>query len=108
PFNCFVTRAQPRPSFPPLPFDRDLTVIGPMARSAADLSLLLDAIAGPDPLEAGKAYRLTLPAARHTELKNFRVLVVDTDPVMPTDQVVRGTIDQLAANLARTGARVDR
>ena len=30
-------------------------VIGPMARSAADLSLLLDVIAGPDPLEAGKA-----------------------------------------------------
>jgi len=29
-----------------LPFDRDLSVIGPMARSAADLSLLLDVIAG--------------------------------------------------------------
>ena len=29
-----------------------------MARSAADLSLLLDVIAGPDPLEAGKAYTL--------------------------------------------------
>ena len=27
-----------------------------MARSAADLSLLLDVIAGPDPLEAGKGY----------------------------------------------------
>jgi amidase len=27
---------------------------------------------------------------------------------MPTDKVVRGTIDQLAANLAKTGAKVDR
>jgi amidase len=102
------SRGHTPPPLQPLPLDRDLAVIGPMARCAADLSLLLDTIAGPDPLEAGKAYRLALPAARHTELKNFRVLMVDTDPVMPTDQVVRGTINELAANLARAGARIDR
>src|SRR4029077_16034497 len=106
PFNCFVTRAQPRPSFPPLPFDRDLTVIGPMARSAADLSLLLDAIAGPDPLEAGKGYKLALPPSRHDELKNFRVLLIDTDPLMPTDRVVRGTLEALATNLAKAGVKI--
>ena len=43
----------------------DLAVIGPMARSAADLSLLLDVMAGPDPLEAGVGYKLDLPVARH-------------------------------------------
>lgn len=107
-FALVPSRGHTPPPFQPLPLDRDLAVIGPMARCAADLSLLLDAIAGPDPLEAGKAYRLALPAARHTELKNFRVLVVDTDPVMPTDKVVRGTIDELAANLAKAGAKVDR
>jgi amidase len=107
-FALVPSRGHTPPPFQPLPLDRDLAVIGPMARSAADLSLLLDTIAGPDPLEPGKAYRLALPAARHTELKNFRVLVVDTDPVMPTDQVVRGTIDKLAANLARAGVKVDR
>jgi amidase len=79
-----------------------------MARGAADLSLLLDAIAGPDPLEAGKAYKLELPAARHSELKNFRVLLIDTDPVMPTDTVVRGTLEKLAANLAKAGVKVER
>jgi amidase len=57
---------------PPLPLARDLAVIGPMARSAADLSLLLDVIADPDPLEAGKAYRLELPAPR-TLREGFRV-----------------------------------
>jgi amidase len=96
------------PPFPPLPGDRDLTVIGPMARSAADLALLLDVIAGPDPLEAGKAYKLALPPPRHSELKNFRVLLIDTDPVMPTDKTVRGGIEKLAANLAKAGVKVER
>src|SRR5205085_11758472 len=91
-----------------LPLARDLAVIGPMARSAADLSLLLDVMAGPDPLEAGKAYRLELPAPRHTALKDFRVVIIDTDPVMPTDSVVRGSIDKLAASLERAGVRIER
>ena len=101
-------RGHTPPPLPPLPSDRDLSVIGPMARGAADLSLLLDAIAGPDPLDAGKAYRLALPPPRHTELKNFRVLLIDTDPVMPTDKAVRGTLETLAANLAKAGVKVDR
>src|SRR5205807_8641154 len=64
-FALVPSRGHTPPPFPPLPFDRDLAVIGPMARSAADLTLLLDAIAGPDPLEAGIAYRLALPPPRH-------------------------------------------
>ena len=36
------------------------------------------------------------------------MLVIDTDPVMPTDKVVRGTIDTLAANLAKAGVKVER
>jgi amidase len=81
-------RGHTPPPFPALPVDRDLTVIGPMARSAADLSLLLDVISGPDPLEAGKAYRLELPPSRHAGLTDFRVLVIYTDPVLPTYYVV--------------------
>jgi amidase len=107
-FALVPSRGHTPPPFPPLPFDRDLAVIGPMARSARDLSLLLDVIAGPDPMEAGKAYTLALPAPRHSALKNFRVLLVDTDPVMPTDAVVRASIDQLAANLDKAGVKVER
>jgi amidase len=107
-FNLVPARGHTPPPLPPLPFDRDLSVIGPMARGAADLSLLLDAIAGPDPLDAGKAYHLTLPPARHGELKNFRVLLIDTDPVMPTDMAVRGTLDTLAANLGKASVKLDR
>ncbi len=79
-----------------------------MARSAADLSFLLDVIAGPDPMEAGKAYRLAPPPSRHNALKNFRVLVVDTDPVLPTNAVVRAAIDRLAANLGKAGVKIER
>jgi amidase len=107
-FNLVPVRGHSPPPFPPLPIDRDMAVVGPMARGAADLSLLLDVMAGPDPLEAGVAYRLSLPPPRHSELKSFRVLVIDTDPVMPTDQAVRGTIDKLAANLAKAGVKVER
>jgi amidase len=101
------SRGHTPPPLPPLPFNRDLSVIGPMARSAADLALLLDTIAGPDPLDAN-AYRLELPAPRHAALKDFRVLLIDTDPVMPTDTVVRGSIEKLAANLAKAGVKVER
>jgi amidase len=102
------SRGHTPPPFPPLPLDRDMAVIGPMARGAADLTLLLDAIAGPDPLEAGKAYKLALPAPRHGELKNFRVLLIDTDPVLPTSKSMRAAIEKLAANLARAGATIAR
>jgi amidase len=107
-FALAPSRGHTPPPFEPLPLDRDLAVIGPMARSAADLSLLLDVIIGPDPLEGGKAYRLELPAPRHQGLKDFRVLVVDSDPVLPTDGTVRGAIEKLAGDLARAGVTIAR
>jgi len=107
-FALVPSRGHTPPPFPPLPFDRDLAVIGPMARSAADLSLLLDVIAGPDPMEIGKAYTLALPPPRHGALKNFRVLVVDTDPVLPTNAAVRAAIDRLAANLGKADVKIER
>ena len=107
-FALVPSRGHTPPPFPPLPFDRDLAVIGPMARSAADLSLLLDVIAGPDPLEAGKGYRLALPSSRHNELKSFRVLLIDSDPVLPPNKAVRAEIEKLAGNLGKAGVTVTR
>ena len=107
-FALVPARGHLPPPFPPLPLDRDMAVIGPLARCAADLTLLLDVIAGPDPLEAGKAYKLSLPPPRHGDLKDFRVLVVDTDPVLPTNAVVRAAIEKLAVNLHRAGVRIER
>lgn len=107
-FNLAPARGHTAPPFPPIPIDRDMAVIGPMARSAADLSLLLDVIAGPDPLDAGIGYKLELPPARHTALKQFRVFVIDTDPVMPANSEIRGAIEKLAGNLTKAGVSVTR
>jgi amidase len=107
-FALAPSRGHTPPPLQPLPLDRDLAVIGPMARSAADLSLLLDVIAGPDPLEAGKAYRLELRPPRHARLQDFRLLVIDSDPLLPTDKAVRGAIEKLAADLSKAGVTIAR
>jgi amidase len=102
------SRGQTPPNAPPLPLDNDLAVIGPMARSASDLSLGLDVIAGPDEEVDAVAYRLALPPARHESLKGFRVLIIDTHPLIPTARSVTGTLRQLAERLEKAGAKVAR
>jgi amidase len=96
------------PSEPALPADLDLAVVGPMARTARDLTLLLDVMAGPDPLTLGVAHRLTLPPARHERLRDFRVLVLDEHPLIATGSGVRAGVNRVAAALADGGARVER
>jgi amidase len=84
----------------------DLAVIGPMARSAADLDLTLEVIAGPDETHDGIAYRLSLPAPRHERLRDFRVLVIDDHPLLPTAGAVHAALDRLSQQLAKAGAEV--
>ncbi|OLT04512.1 amidase [Pseudonocardia sp. CNS-004] len=103
-----ATRGMVAPSAPPLPVDLDLAVVGPMARTARDLTLLLDVMAGPDPLTHGVAYDVTLPPARHERLGDFRVLVVDEHPFIPTGSAVREGANRVAEALAGGGARVER
>jgi amidase len=83
----------------------DLMVAGPLARSAGDLALALDVTAGPDDAEA-TAYRLALPAPRHAELKDFRVLVLDRHPLLPTSEAVRAALDRMADGLRQAGCTV--
>ena len=83
----------------------DFAVVGPMARSAEDLSLALDILAGPDDV-LGTGYRLSLPAARHASLRDFRVVVLDTHPLGPTSQEVRAALHRFADKLARAGCKM--
>jgi amidase len=102
-------RGHTPPGLPVLPIESDdLAVIGPMARTASDLALLLDVLAEPDPLGTGIAYRLALPAARHSELADHRVLVVDSHPLIPTGSSVRTAIGNFADRLTEAGAKVVR
>jgi amidase len=101
-------RGHTLPPLPPLPYARDLAVVGPMSRSAGDLADLLELIADPDELEAGRGYRLALPSPRHVAVKDFRILVLDTHPLLPTAASVRAALERLAAHLAKSGAKVAR
>jgi amidase len=85
----------------------DLPVLGPMARTAADLRIALDVLAGPDEREA-TAYRLALPLPRHTALRDHRVLIIDRNPFVPTSVAVRGALDRLSDRLIKAGAKVER
>jgi amidase len=77
-----------------------------MTRTATDLALALDAVAGPDEERAGIGYRLALPPARHNDLKSFRVLVIDSHPLMPTGTAVRTAMGRLSERLAKAGVKV--
>ncbi|MFC9930574.1 amidase [Streptomyces sp. NPDC127190] len=103
-----ANRGMVPPPGPALPVDQDLAVVGPMARSARDLTLLLDVMAGPDPLTHGVAYDLRLPPARHERLRDFRVLVLEEHPFIPTGSAVRAGVGRVAEALADGGARVER
>ncbi|MEU7633006.1 amidase [Nocardia sp. NPDC049220] len=103
-----ATRGMVAPSAPALPVDLDLAVVGPMARTARDLTLLLDVMAGPDPLTHGVAYDQSLPPARHERLGDFRVLVLDEHPLIPTGSAVRAGVNRVADALIASGARVER
>jgi amidase len=69
--------------------------------------LALDVLAGPDEREA-TAYRLALPPPRHHALKDFRVLVIDTNPILPTSVAVTDALDRLSDRLVKTGAKIAR
>jgi amidase len=96
------------PDTPAIAVRGDLSVIGPMARSAADLALELSVLAGPDELWDGIGYKLALPAPRHDKLADFRVLVIDTHPLCPTATGVTAALDGLVERLAKAGCTVVR
>lgn len=89
------------------PFGNDLGVIGPMARTAEDLALVVDLLSAPDPLAAGIAHSTRLPPARHGRLCDFRVLILDTSPLLPLSREVASALEQFAGRLHDADARVE-
>ena len=94
------------PQTPAIPVRGDLSVIGPMARSAADLAAELSVIAGPDELMEGVGYKLALPSPRREKLADYRVLVIDQHALYPTASSVRAALNDLADRLSKTGCTV--
>lgn len=85
----------------------DLSVCGPLARSAQDLALALEVLAGPDPAHA-RAYRFELPAARKQALRDYRVGVWLEDAEFPVDAEVTRVLDDAVKAIESAGANVDR
>lgn len=83
-----------------------LAVIGPIARSAADLATLLEVVAGPGPEDYANG--LILPRPRHGSLRSFRIFVLDQHPAAKADDEILGAIERLADDLANAGASVAR
>jgi amidase len=81
-------------------------VLGPLGRSADDLDLALDVLAGPDAAMA-TAWRLRLPSARGRSLADYRIAVWLDDPAAPVDSSVLDVLASTVPALRRAGARVD-
>ena len=74
--------------------EADLSVIGPIARSAQDLELALLATVGPDRLTAPGLHVKLPPPPR--ALKSLRVAVWLDEPLAPIDDTVRAPIHEAA------------
>jgi amidase len=96
-YGLVPTRGQIPP--PPGMLSRpELGVAGPMARSAADLALLLPVLAGPSS---------PLARPRHERLEDFRVGVWMGEGAYKVDHAYRDALDAYIADLQRSGARVE-
>jgi amidase len=83
----------------------DISVIGPMARSADDLAIGLEVMAGADEIDA-VGWQLRLPAPRRKALREYRVAVMLSDPNAEVDTEVQDRVQALADFLARNKAKV--
>ena len=84
----------------------DISVIGPMARSAVDLDTALRQMAGPDPIRA-RGFKLDLPELASDGMKGLKVAVWSDDAVCPVDQEVRARVEAVADACRAGGATVD-
>jgi amidase len=85
----------------------EFAVIGPLARSAADLQHAMGVLAGPE-RDVARGYRLNLPPPRGERLADYRVLIVDSHPRAALDDEVQAPLEVLAGRLEASGAEVSR
>jgi amidase len=82
----------------------DISVIGPLARSAEDLALAIDLLAKPDDI-ASRGLEVRLPRLSRP-LGELRVAVWSNDDFAPVADEVRARVERVARSLEDCGARV--
>lgn len=93
---------------PPMPgttTEPELAVAGPLARSARDLELALDIVAGAGPANSLPGFT-GLPASRHEELSGFRVALWTQNLPYATSAETVVALARLTDDLRRAGAQV--
>ena len=86
--------------------ESDLSVAGPLARSAEDLGLLLDIAAGPGWADAA-GWKLDLPPARAARPRDLRVAVWIEDSFCDIDRESAALLTDAARALEAAGAHLD-
>ncbi|MEE9281260.1 MAG: amidase [Myxococcota bacterium] len=84
----------------------DLSVAGPLGRSAEDLELELSIVAGPE-ADREIGWRLHLPPPRRECLESYRVAAWLDDPLAPVDSAVRDRLEAAVEALREAGVVVD-
>jgi amidase len=92
---------------PPLPggspyISNGLSVAGPLARSAADLKLLLEICGGPDQPDS-LAYSWKLLKERKTDLKEYRIRYVTDDRLCPVSSEIKPVMESAIERFKREG-----
>jgi amidase len=99
-----------RGHIPPIPGvltpPANLSVVGPLARSAADLKLALKIFGGPDPNDA-IAYSWTLPPSRGTRLSDYRIGYILDDPLCPVIPEVKEVLFQAIKTFRNKGVKLE-
>ncbi len=98
-------RGHQPPGVPPGAQHPDLAVVGPMARSAEDLALAMEVVAGADILMS-PGWRRELPPPRMESLRGLRVALWADDPIAPVDREISARVQEIGKRLDKLGATV--
>tara|TARA_A100001388_G_scaffold176257_1_gene131916 strand:+ start:3410 stop:4864 length:1455 start_codon:yes stop_codon:yes gene_type:complete len=83
----------------------DLSVCGPLAKSAKDLEIALNIMAGPTDREA-KGWRLNLQECEKTSLKDFKITIWNDDELAPVSTEISRRCTEIGEKLSSVGATV--
>ena len=83
----------------------DISVGGPLARTAEDLALALTVLAGPDDLDSA-GWRLILPRPHGQRLADYRIAILLEDPNSAVEAEYVQRLAEVGRTLAKAGAKV--
>ena len=96
------------PPMPGIMSIADMGVLGPMARSAQDLKLALEALLFEEESTWRGRWIPNVPPCRFKRLSEARIAVWSDDDASPVDRATSDMMEMVAARLEKAGATIDR